>query len=109
MKTEDLDGHTPSKWIPITDLPTLAALGKLQEELGELTSIVARCIIQGIDECDPETGRCNRLALQDELADVNGLCVLVSSNLKLDGDLMKARAAKKYAIKQQWLKMLKEE
>lgn len=110
MKTEDIDGHRPSKWVPMTDPRGLAALGKLQEELGELMSIVARCIIQGgLHERDPETGTFNHIALQEELADVLALTSLVESYFKLDGMAIGARANKKNHMKQEWLDMLRDD
>lgn len=59
-----------TKWIPTTNLMELRRLGKLGEELGELSNVASRCIIQGIDETDPGTGKVNRQRLLDELADV---------------------------------------
>jgi hypothetical protein len=107
MKTDDIDGHRPSKWVPITDLQTLAALGKLQEELGELVSIIGRCIIQGIDERDPETGTYNRVNLKNEIADTMGLSVLVMEHLHLDKNEIDIRASKKLKMKREWLEMLR--
>ena len=43
-------------WQPERDPIRLAILGKLLEELAEAQAIVARCIIQGIDESEPVTG-----------------------------------------------------
>jgi hypothetical protein len=57
-------------WQPERDPVRLAVLGKLAEELGEAGAIVARCIIQGIDESEPVTKVANREALTKELADV---------------------------------------
>ena len=107
MRTEDIDSTRPSKWIPITDLQTLAALGKLQEELGELTAIIGRCIIQGINEKDPETGEVNRDNLQKEIADVQGISFLVSEHLGLDLYQIGVRAEKKLRMKRDWLEMLR--
>ncbi len=107
MKTEDIDGYRPSKWIPCTDLRTLAALGKLQEELGELTSIVARTIIQGVDGVDPETGKPNLQALAEEIADVRAMSRLVIEHLGEGGVNISERAAKKLCMKREWLEMLK--
>jgi hypothetical protein len=59
-----------NKWVPTTNLMELRRLGKLGEELGELSNVASRCIIQGLDETDPGTGRVNRDRLLDELADV---------------------------------------
>jgi len=107
MEAKDIDGHRPSKWIPVTDLRQLAALGKLMEELGELQSIVARTIIQGgINECDPETGEENGASLQDELADVRGMIILVSELYGFDKEYIHARADKKLRMKRDWLEML---
>ena len=60
----------PAPWVPMTNALDLAVLGKLIEELNEAGKIAARCIIQGIDEADPTTGKINRVALAEELADV---------------------------------------
>lgn len=59
-----------SKWVPTTDLLILRRMGKLMEELGELSSVAARCIIQGIDEIDPASQDSNRIRLEQEIADV---------------------------------------
>jgi len=57
-------------WHPEKDANALKHLGKLAEESSELTSACARCIIQGIDEREPVTGKLNRDWLRDEIADV---------------------------------------
>ena len=44
-------------WHPITDKVDLKYLGKLGEELNECGSAVSRCIIQGVDEREPVTGK----------------------------------------------------
>jgi NTP pyrophosphatase (non-canonical NTP hydrolase) len=57
-------------WKPEPDVLIHQALGKLVEELGELTQIAARCIIQGFDASEPVTGISNRQQLQKEMSDV---------------------------------------
>jgi len=57
-------------WKPEPDVIIHQALGKLVEELGELTQIAARCIIQGFDASEPVTGISNRQHLQKEMSDV---------------------------------------
>lgn len=57
-------------WVPVTDPVLIKHLGKLTEELGELTSSVARCLIQGVDALHPVTGKPNRQWLQEEITDV---------------------------------------
>ena len=57
-------------WKPEPDVLIHQALGKLVEELGELTQIAARCMIQGFDASEPVTGISNRQQLQKEMSDV---------------------------------------
>lgn len=59
-----------SPWFPEKDPVRLAVLGKLAEELNECAARVMRCLIQGIDEKDPDTGRTNHFELEKELSDV---------------------------------------
>lgn len=59
-----------SPWLPERDLIRLAVLGKLAEECNELAGRAARCIIQGLDEKDPDSGLTNRSELAKEIADV---------------------------------------
>lgn len=91
-----------NKWTPTTDLMMLRRLGKLGEELGELQAVASRCIIQGIDEIDPSTGRANRARLLDELADVQAQidCTLVA--LHLDLQQFEARADLKVDQMAEW-------
>lgn len=74
----------PSPWHPITDPVDLKMLGKLSEELGECIAAVARCIIQGIDEAEPVTGKINRAWLEDEIADVLANAQLATERFYLD-------------------------
>lgn len=65
------DGVTTiSPWYPESDPVRVAALGKLIEELTEAASRAARCVIQGLEEADPETGRSNHEELGREMADI---------------------------------------
>jgi NTP pyrophosphatase (non-canonical NTP hydrolase) len=107
MKTEDIDGYRPSKWVPCTDLRTLAALGKLAEECGELSAIIARCIIQGPDGKNPETSEINCNDLEKEIADVVGLSRLVARHFQMDPARIAERAEKKFRMKEEWLEMLR--
>lgn len=104
METKDIG--KPSKWIPITDLKTLALLGKLAEEANELGAIIARSIIQGLDGANPETGEVNIAALAKEIADVRGLSQLTIRRLALDESAIAERAARKRNMKQEWIEML---
>jgi hypothetical protein len=57
-------------WRPMTRPIDLKHLGKLGEESNELGAAISRCIIQGIDEREPVTGKPNRQWLAEEIADV---------------------------------------
>lgn len=97
-----------SKWIPTTDLMMLRRMGKLGEELGELQSVTARCIIQGIDEVDPGSGKVNRQRLQEELADVQAQIGCTVQALQLDQDFMARRTARKIELMSEWEAMFSE-
>ncbi len=85
----------PNPWRPISDPLALKHLGKLAEELGEASAAVARCIIQGVDEAEPVTGKVNREWLEDELADVFAAAKLVTQHFGLDQDRMIERRNRK--------------
>jgi|SRR4051812_1190998 hypothetical protein len=89
-------------WHPITDKVDLKHLGKLGEELNECGSAVARCIIQGVDEREPVSGKLNREWLQDEIADVQANIDLVIARFNLDEEAMAERAARKMSYLRQW-------
>lgn len=84
----------------------LALLGKLSEELGELQAAVARCLIQGIAEKEPVTGKPNVEWLEDEIADVRAGIHLVSTGFGLDNERIKARRLDKIAHLQRWHALL---
>jgi NTP pyrophosphatase (non-canonical NTP hydrolase) len=71
-------------WLPMQSPVDLKHLGKLAEELGEGQAAVARCIIQGIDEREPVTGKLNREWLEEEIADVMANLTLVMQHFDLD-------------------------
>jgi NTP pyrophosphatase (non-canonical NTP hydrolase) len=93
--------HT-QPWHPITDAVDLKHLGKLAEECGELSSAVARCIIQGIYECDPTTGKPNRQWLTEEIADVLANAELVRRRFQLDYAAIASRASFKAERLRHW-------
>lgn len=95
-------------WKAESDPVKLAVLGKLAEELGELTAAVARCIIQGVDGAHPVTGKPNIDWLFEEHIDVENMmyflrryvlgCSGTTKGLK-EGE----RADKKCKHIEQWL------
>lgn len=89
-------------WHPMSNAVDLKHLGKLAEELSEAGAAVARCIIQGIDEAEPVTGKVNRKWLQDELADVVANIELVVDRFGLDHLTMRTRLERKKKHLRQW-------
>lgn len=92
-------------WHPISDPVTLKHFGKLAEEVNELGSIIARCIIQGVNEANPETGQINKFALENELADVLAGYQLITEHLNLDRERMVNRANYKAKRLREWHRM----
>jgi hypothetical protein len=72
-----------SSWVPTVDRVELALLGKTLEETCELGKIAARCIMQGLDDRDPETTVANRMALTAELSDMEARILDVRQVLEL--------------------------
>jgi len=70
-------------WHPMRDPIDIKHLGKLQEELGELQAAISRCMIQGINENEPVTGKSNRLWIEEEIADVYANLRLVINHFNL--------------------------
>lgn len=105
MKTQDIDNAPPSPWIPETDPLNLAVLGKASEECSELSKILARCIIQGIEASHPETGEPNRAELQDELDDVETMLHIVRERFNIPRSTTRQHAKLRYQDK--WHESLK--
>lgn len=102
-----MEKSTVTKWVPTTDLMTLRRFGKLLEELGELTEVASRCIIQGIDELDPSTQRMNRVRLVDEIADVYAQLDETIEAFDLNKFYIEKRREKKRMYMQEWEEMFK--
>lgn len=103
---------TVTKWVPTTNLMMLRRMGKfgeeLGEELGELSAVTNRCIIQGIDEVDPSSGKTNRQRLIEEIADVMAQCEVTIEKLGLPLDAINERVAHKRLSMQMWEEMFEE-
>lgn len=87
---------------PTTNTVDLKHLGKLAEESGELGAAVSRCIVQGIAEAEPTTGKPNREWLEDEIADVAANSQLVIERFGLDKDRILERVRRKAAQLRTW-------
>lgn len=95
-----------SPWVPMKTPIDVKHLGKLMEELGELQAAIARCLIQGIDEKEPVTGKPNRQWLEEEMADVYTNLTLCVEHFGLDECGMRPRIQRKLAHLRQWHGML---
>lgn len=95
-----------SPWIPMDQPIDIKHIGKAIEELCECGAAIARCLIQGIDECDPGTGKLNRNWLQDEIADVLANMRLIVEHFGLDKDMIAARRDQKLTRLRAWHGML---
>jgi NTP pyrophosphatase (non-canonical NTP hydrolase) len=93
---------TMNPWRPTTDELQLRRLGKLLEELGELTAVASRCVIQGIDEIDPSSGEVNRQRLEDEMGDVYAQLHCTMKSLDLDCLKILKRNLRKRAYMKEW-------
>lgn len=89
-------------WSPIKDPMDLAILGKLGEECGELIAAISRCIIQGVDEREPVSGKINRDWLMEEVADVRANILLTLQHFNLDEERMHDRTEKKLHHLRDW-------
>lgn len=85
----------------------LAVLGKLAEEGSEVATAAVRCIIQGIDESEPVTGKSNREWLEDEIADIMAQCDLAIWTLMLSGPRISERRCAKRRYTGTWQESLR--
>lgn len=92
-------------WHPMSDPVELKTLGKFIEELGEGTQAAGRCLIQGMDEREPETNKPNRLWLQEEIADILANIDLVIECFGLNGDAIFERGHAKKERLREWHRM----
>lgn len=93
-------------WLPESRTVIHQALGKAAEEAGELSTILSRCLIQGLDEKDPESWKPNLDSLAEELADVEAATEWLFELLDLDVEAHNARAGRKLDGFRRWQKML---
>ena len=91
-----------TKWTPTTNLHMLRRMGKLGEELAELSNVSNRIIIQGIDEVDQGSGKVNRFRLEQEIADVLAQCACCIKELNLDKEYIDHRVADKISQMAEW-------
>jgi hypothetical protein len=89
-------------WQPITNPKELKYIGKLGEEVCECGSALFRCVIQGIDEVEPETLKPNRQWLEEEIGDVLAGIKLAREYFNLDWDKIQARRDKKVELLHAW-------
>jgi hypothetical protein len=99
MEDRDIPADGPSDWQPMTNKADLAVISKLGEEVTECGSALFRCIIQGINEVHPVTGKINREWLEDEIAGVLGMVEHAILHFGLDRVRMAKRTKRKFDYK----------
>ncbi len=106
-------------WHPMTSTIDLKHIGKCGEELaesGEALAIgaaamcragaaVSRCIIQGVMDHEPVTGKLNKTWLEEEFADVEGNIELCKQRFDLDRTAIEERKQRKMAKLVVWHRM----
>lgn len=91
-------------WTPDPCPKQARRIGKTLEELAELSKILARISIQGLDAVDPKTGVSNLQSLQEETADVQAQINLNVAFFRMDQDMLLNRIEKKEDQMTQWEK-----
>lgn len=92
----------PSPWQPMTEKIAIKHLGKLGEECTELGTAIFRCLIQGVDEAEPVTGKINREWLTEEIADVLANINLVRRHFDLNDNTIHDRVIRKVDHLTRW-------
>lgn len=100
-------------WLPESRTVIHQALGKAAEESAELSKILSRCLIQGLDACEPVTGKPNIVSLAEELADMDAAIAWLFEVVPRQGQFVllndedhNARADRKLDGFRRWQEML---
>lgn len=96
----------PSPWVPMTNPRDIKVIGKNIEELCEAGAAAARCLIQGINETEPSSGRLNKTWYANELADVAATSRISMEHFGMDRGSIDERIRRKYAFLMRWLGMM---
>lgn len=104
-----MSNYTLNPWQPEQNKVNLAVLGKACEELTECATAVSRCIIQGIDESEPVTGKLNKDWLTEEIADAYATLDLMCDHFNLDKIYIHSRFNHKISHLQSWHRLIKDE
>lgn len=89
-------------WKPDDNQQQARRIGKTLEELAELSAVLARISIQGIDAIDPSSGKTNRQRMWEETADVLAQLKCNFDFFKPDFVLMTHRRDVKVAQMKAW-------
>lgn len=88
--------------LPLTGLDVKAALHELLSANALVVNVSSRCVIQGLDEIDPGTGRINRERLENALGAIERACLVVIQAMLLPVPSMVFRALVKECLMLQW-------
>lgn len=89
-------------WAPTLTPHQTRRAGKTLEELSELSAVLARVQIQGLDEIDISSGKTNRQRLTEEIADVMAQIPLTIDAFELDRVRISARIVTKRGQMNEW-------
>lgn len=98
-----------TRWVPTTNRSHLRVLGKAAEETSELGQVLARCIIQGIEEKEPNGEKTNRQWLTEEVADVYAALEVLVGEFQLDLETITTRQDSKVNKLLRWKRLLENE
>lgn len=105
MDTNKELSYKPNPWKPTSNEKELKVLGKSAEEVNELGSALARCIIQGVNEMEPITKKPNIQWMTEEIADVLACIELLKEQYNLDEEAIEKRVIRKKNSLKEWLDM----
>ena len=78
---------------------------EIMRSVGGCVAAVARCIIQGVDEAEPSTGKINRDWLREAMIEVRCSCAAVINEYRLDSDVIMSRMTFKRGHLTRWHQM----
>lgn len=95
----------PNPWIPEENLIIRAILGKFIEEAGEAITAASRCLIQGLDEKHPITGKANIQWLEEEFDDLENMIKQARRRFQLESSYV--RLGNKERHINEWIELIK--
>ena len=105
MNRNEVKSNKLNKWEVETNPLILRRLGKTGEELAELSKVINRVILQGLDGENPNTLYSNLDDLHDEIADVYAQLDCTINSLNLSKEVINHRRQEKVKLMAEWESM----